>query len=157
MSKYGFNENEVRKTIVDMIDKDGFHKETVYDGKYESGTVPSFGAAGISNPGESADDEVNYYHMLFVVNVPGDSDFYVSVHEADTEYELNVGDTMPTGDTSFSMLSGTHFPDIRAFYGTNVYTLDHWGNGVFYYNLYSVDHDTGVITDRTKFEVNIDE
>lgn len=33
MSKYGFNENEVRKTIVTQIDKDGFYKETVIDGK----------------------------------------------------------------------------------------------------------------------------
>lgn len=156
MSKYGFNENEVRKTIVDMIDKDGFHKETVYDGKYEPGTVSSFGAAGISFQGESNDDVVNYYHILFIVNVPGDSDFYVSVHETDTEYELNVGDTMPTGDVSFSMLSGTHFPDIVAFYGQNTYEAEHWVDGSFYYNLYSVNHDTGVINDRTKFEVNID-
>lgn len=156
MSKYGFDENEVRKTIVDMIDKDGFHKETIYDGKYESGTVLSFGAAGISSPGEGQDDVVNYYHMLFVVNVPDNSDIYVSAYETDTEYELNVGDVMPI-DGIFSMLSGTHFPNIRAFYGANNYTLDHWGLGVFYYNLYSVDHDTNVIKDRTKCEVNIDE
>lgn len=156
MSKYGFNENEVRKTIVDMIDKDGFHKETVYDGKYESGTVPSFGAAGISFPGESQDDVVNYYHMLFVVNVPDNSDFYVSAYETDTEYELNVGDTMPT-EGVFSMLSGTHFPNIRAFYGTNTYAADGWVTGAFYYNIYLVDHDTHVIKDRTKCEVNMDE
>lgn len=35
-----------------MIDKDGFHKETVYDGKYKSGTVAPFGAAGFSDAGE---------------------------------------------------------------------------------------------------------
>lgn len=29
MSKYGFDEKELRKTIVTMIDKDGFHKEVV--------------------------------------------------------------------------------------------------------------------------------
>lgn len=156
MSKYGFNENEVKRTIVDMIDKDGFHKETVYDGKYEFGTVAPFGAAGISDAGEGNIDDVNYYHTLIVVNVPDNSDFYASVHEADAEYELNVGDTMPTGDVSFSMLSGMRFPDIRAFYGVNPYTLDHWHRGDFYYNIYSVDHDTGVINDRTKGKVVID-
>ena len=31
MSKYGFNENELRKTVVDMIDKDGFHKKVVIE------------------------------------------------------------------------------------------------------------------------------
>lgn len=30
MSKYGFNENEVRKVIYDLIDKDGFHEEHVF-------------------------------------------------------------------------------------------------------------------------------
>ena len=156
MSKYGFNENEVRRTIVDMIDKDGFHKETVYDGKYEPGTVAPFGAAGFSDAGEGNIDDVNYYHILIVVNVPDNSDFYASVYETDTEYELNVGDTMPTGDVSFSMLSGRHFPNIKAFYVVYLYTLDHWHRGAFYYNLYSVDHNTGVITDRTKFEMNQD-
>ena len=29
MSKYGFNENEIVKTVVDMVDKDGFHNEIV--------------------------------------------------------------------------------------------------------------------------------
>lgn len=27
MGKYGFNKNEIRKTIVTMVDKDGFHRE----------------------------------------------------------------------------------------------------------------------------------
>ena len=38
MSKYGFNENEVVKTITDMIDKDGFHKQVVTYGKPGSGS-----------------------------------------------------------------------------------------------------------------------
>lgn len=33
MSKYGFNEKELRKTIVTKIDKDGFHEQTVAYGK----------------------------------------------------------------------------------------------------------------------------
>lgn len=33
MSKYGFNPNELRKTIVTQIDKDGFHNRTVTYGK----------------------------------------------------------------------------------------------------------------------------
>lgn len=32
MSKYGFNKNEVRKIICDLIDKDGFHEEHVFYG-----------------------------------------------------------------------------------------------------------------------------
>ena len=38
MSKYGFNENEVRKTIVTKIDKDGFNKRDVFDGNVDGGT-----------------------------------------------------------------------------------------------------------------------
>lgn len=33
MSKYGFDEKELRKTIITMIDKDGFNKEFVVDGQ----------------------------------------------------------------------------------------------------------------------------
>ena len=32
MSKYGFNRNEVRKVVCDLIDKDGFHEEHVFYG-----------------------------------------------------------------------------------------------------------------------------
>ena len=38
MGKYGFNENEVRKTIVTKIDKDGFHKEEIFDGNVDGGS-----------------------------------------------------------------------------------------------------------------------
>lgn len=38
MSKYGFNENEVRKTIITKIDKDGFHKEETFDGNVDGGS-----------------------------------------------------------------------------------------------------------------------
>ena len=33
MSKYGYNEKELRKTIITKIDKDGFHNRTVVYGK----------------------------------------------------------------------------------------------------------------------------
>lgn len=38
MSKYGFNPNELRKTIVTQIDKDGFHNTTVTYGKDSGGS-----------------------------------------------------------------------------------------------------------------------
>lgn len=31
MSKYGFNENEVKKTMITKVDKDGFHKQEVFE------------------------------------------------------------------------------------------------------------------------------
>ena len=37
MSKYGFNENEIVKTIVTKIDKDGFHKKEVFKGNVDGG------------------------------------------------------------------------------------------------------------------------
>lgn len=37
MSKYGFNENEIVKTIVTKIDKDGFHKKEVFEGNVDGG------------------------------------------------------------------------------------------------------------------------
>lgn len=37
MSKYGFNENEIVKTIITKIDKDGFHKKEVFEGNVDGG------------------------------------------------------------------------------------------------------------------------
>lgn len=37
MGKYGFNENEIVKTIVTKIDKDGFHKKEVFEGNVDGG------------------------------------------------------------------------------------------------------------------------
>lgn len=41
MSKYGYNEKELRKTIITKIDKDGFHNRTVTYGKDSGGSGSS--------------------------------------------------------------------------------------------------------------------
>lgn len=69
MGKYGFNKNEIRKTIVTMVDKDGFHREINVNSSDEIGFLPTptvDGAALISVNGKwtqqpgygySSDDE----------------------------------------------------------------------------------------------------
>ena len=53
MSKYGFNENEVRKTIITKIDKDGFHKEEIFDGNVDGGSSDfTFATMTVANDSE---------------------------------------------------------------------------------------------------------
>lgn len=59
MSKYGFNENEVRKTIVTRIDKDGFHKETVIDGK-SSEETSDFSTATVTFTNTNTETEKHF-------------------------------------------------------------------------------------------------
>lgn len=89
MSKYGFNENELRKTITTQIDKDGFHKETVTYGKDsgESGTGDfSTCTATVSFTGEITESD-------FHLNVPcldknGTYINIVSVYDESDEYTV---------------------------------------------------------------------
>ena len=157
MSKYGFNENEVRRTIVDMIDKDGFHKETVYDGKYESGTVAPFGVGIHSDHGVRQDDDVVFNHMIVAINAPDDCYIFATINETDTEYELNIGDAIPD-NSAFNYLDDDlfEFPSIKARCGFHEYILDRWVDH-FYYNIYLVDRESYRVIDRTKSEAIIHE
>lgn len=60
MSKYGFNENEVRKTITTQIDKDGFHKQTVTYGK-DSGGSGEWTTANVTFINTGDENHVPYY------------------------------------------------------------------------------------------------
>ena len=109
MSKYGFNENELRKTVIDMIDKDGFHKTVTLYGNEASGHIEESGMkAGI---------DVWYanglvYHDLGVANVPSyvysDSPGGVGVESQarialfaaplDYDYVFNIDDALSEAD-----------------------------------------------------------
>ena len=52
MSKYGFNRDEVRKIICDLIDKDGFHEEHVFYGDKIPQTFGTAQVGIVNNLGE---------------------------------------------------------------------------------------------------------
>lgn len=154
MSKYGFNENEVKKTIVTMIDKDGFHKETVYDGKYEASSVPvdpsAFTAQGWCAEGRSVDPTM---HHIIAINVPDtDGVFYFS-NETDTDYEFNIGDVV-LNNTEFEngLNNSPVLSDIKVRYGTKEYESGTCPE-IVYYQLYSLNRDTHTISARTKIQI----
>ena len=70
MSKYGFNENEVRKTIVTQIDKDGFHKETVIDGKISETSDFSTATVTFTNTNTETD---KYFTLIPAISLGSDT------------------------------------------------------------------------------------
>ena len=52
MSKYGFNRDEVRKIICDLIDKDGFHEEHVFYDEAELRPIKTAQVGIVNNLGE---------------------------------------------------------------------------------------------------------
>lgn len=126
MSKYGFNENEVRKTIITKIDKDGFHKEETFDGNVDGGTsditFATITVTGESRLGmvipeflEAVDEDPAYlgveYHDLF----PGDTKTIplykgitvIPFPETDDSTRVAVeGDAETIGDNNVIMITG---------------------------------------------------
>ena len=159
MSKYGFDEKELRKTIVTMIDKDGFHKKVV--------TYDTDGSSEVSGEFRG---EVNYTGdnkpALFVMNLPGKASPVAFAYLTDTDYELSIGDRV-TGD---HMSRSNCFEGYLRGQSINltildpegaIQALDPSGNSEkIYCHVYAVDGNAseGVYTvrDRIKLEINIE-
>lgn len=153
MSKYGFNENELRKTITVMVDKDGFHKEVVSYGK-PAPTPISAGAAISENATDATESDIT----LLVMNVPANPDpesenpnalVYVLASNTDDEWENDIGDTIAS--TSGYLTATMIFGDVNA-----ALTVDEGlaaGDKV-YFQIYATDDEYKVL-DRTKIAVEI--
>ena len=146
MSKHGFNENELRKTITVMVDKDGFHKEVVSYGKPE----PAHIVTGIaSNANEVAGGTFDI--TLLTLNVPEDASVYFKEFETDDEYEFEVGDEIENSDLLTYTEADTEFSDIGAVMGIDSAVE---GGAKVYYQVYATD-DNNIVLDRTKTEVDL--
>lgn len=170
MSKHGFNENELVKTIITMIDKDGFHKEVVSYGN----TLPSTSDSGMRAGGfrfeASADATlyiVNVPEKLFSANFPEANIFYTTPSFVDEDFYYDIGDDGPYDDP----LINTVFYDISAeivFISEELHIIvfthrdaieqlpiDEDGSTKIYYQIYAVDPESSKIIDRTKAVIGI--
>lgn len=151
MGKYGFNENEVKKTIVTMVDKDGFHKETVYDGKYEASSspvdTPAFAVQGWCWTNSSNEPAT---HQMIAVNVPNGHRVDWIMSETDDDWSFDVGDTIEVG--LHALINSPDLTDIGAAYGVNTFEPGQ-SPGISYYQFYLVNPTTGKILARTKAQI----
>ena len=151
MSKYGFNENEVVKTITTMIDKDGFHKEVITYGKFEPSEKAHIatGLVGLTAPNPLA---AEYFDVqLLTINVPEDANIIVKGDTTDEDLEFNIGDTIE--DTSAFIISDFKISGVNA-----ILTVDESreANTTVYYQIYAVN-DVYEVLDRTKLTVEVHE
>lgn len=156
MSKYGFNENEVKKTIVTMIDKDGFHKETVYDGKYEAGSTAEFNADGYIYDNSVAGAKET---VIFVINVPDNVEVIGTSSNTDSDYELDIGDnTQDEPEIAIMYRSFTVLPTIQAACYTQISTDGKVGAIApeHFYQIYAVDSTSHKVLKRVKIELTED-
>ena len=79
MSKFGFNENEIRKTITDEIDKDGFHRETVV--MHEKSPKPITFPSGPSR--KAVDGQTRSLHEIGMSRHLDDDEDYVIYDQSD--------------------------------------------------------------------------
>lgn len=153
MSKYGFNENEVKKTIVTMIDKDGFHKETTYDGKYEAGDTVEFDAEGYIYDNSVAGAKET---VIFVINVPDNAEVIGSHSDTDIDYTLDIGDNTPdVAEINSPYFSFTGLPTIQAACYTNILADGKVGtmDPERFYQIYAVDSTSHKVIKRVKIEL----
>lgn len=96
MSKYGFDEKELRKTIVTMIDKDGFHRDTisVNEKKTDSISVDK----GISR--RSVDNQTRVLHEIGISRMlKEDEDLFIcKSDDVDEKYGLKRLEYIPDVD-----------------------------------------------------------
>lgn len=161
MSKYGFDEKELRKTIVTMIDKDGFHKEIV-----------AYGSEPYSSDDTNKEfnvlvdyDSGSLQAVLLARNLPevpdGSSSYsgaFGYAYAEEHDYEHAVNDTVTTSDLNANQNT---VPCIMLFTKSNLAILDPTeaigtlniaNNGTVYYNIYAfvADGDRVIITGRVK-------
>lgn len=149
MGKYGFNENELVKTVTTMIDKDGFNKKVVTYGKPEPPKPAPIEVGTLS--GANGSDATKFDVTLVVINVPEDADIYFKLFNSDDEYEFEVGDTIESSDLATYTEADTEISDIAAVMGVDAALT---GGAKVYYQVYAVDAES-VVLDKAKAEVDL--
>ena len=144
MSKYGFNENELVKTVTDMIDKEGFHKREVTYGKQGSGSASASFEVGtlISS---SRTTPSNFDVTLIAINIPADCIFvYCVPGSTDYEWICDVGETM-TEEMVQSYGQGLEFSPKFAGANAAIAVDPEPEDDVRYYQAYAIDAEFKVI------------
>lgn len=157
MSKYGFDEKELRKTIVTMIDKDGFHKKVVTEGS----SVPE-----LENNELVADicmvppNSTNFNIYAIANNIPDGTEVVAFVYFSNLDvYAFDIGDTYHA--VSGSDFGNPYMPveEIRpmvlfndnksAFFASlNKHTQDRMDR--CYGQIYAIDSSSSVVVARAK-------
>ena len=148
MGKYGFNENELVKTVTDMIDKDGFHKQVITYGKPEP-EVPPIAAGTVASA--NAVDATKFDVTLIVTDVPEDALVYAKASATDDDYDLDIGDELESSALASYIALDTEISGISAVLGVDSAVT---GGGTVYYHVYAVDVDS-IVLDRTKTEADL--
>lgn len=161
MSKYGFDEKELRKTIITMIDKDGFHKEVVTYGNepyssddtnkefnvlvdYDSGSLQ---AVLLARNLPEIPDGISSYSGAFGYAYAEEHDYEHAINDSVLDSDLDASQNLVT----YSVL--LRESRVAIFIPTNVINaLNVANNGTVYYNIYAFvgDGDRLIITDRVK-------
>ena len=143
MSKYGFNKDEVRKIICDLIDKDGFHEEHVFYGNKIPQTIKTAQVTIVNNLGEQllsvymveVDPSVGYEFRVKIsktdINADGSALFNM-IPLFKGKYTLNPSNFAPLaqfGNNVIPAIEGSAkvIPDGIEIYGDCTITL----NGAF--------------------------
>ena len=161
MSKYGFDEKELRKAIVTMIDKDGFHKEVITYGNEPYSSDDTNKEFNVAVDYDRTTLQVALLARNFP-KVPDGSASYSGVfgyaYAEEHDYEHAIDDTVSASDldenpnlVTCPMLlpkSNIAFLDPTEAIGA----LNIAPNGTVYYNIYAfvAEGDSAVITDRVK-------
>lgn len=85
MSKYGFNANEIRKEIFDLIDKDGFHEKHIF---YEEPS-PAIKTASVEIKNNLGEQQLSV-SMVEIVTDDGVDDFQLKVSTKDIAADGSV-------------------------------------------------------------------
>lgn len=163
MSKYGFDEKELRKTIVTMIDKDGFHKKVVTYGNepYSPGSPDDSGDKFIA---EVEWDYTNSLPFMFAYNIPSEREGLHAIgyaHTTNAAYEFTIGQKVTMSEAESDTLLG----DMAYLYHFNAFMIDPTTaiekldlstaeDNHLYYSIYlirmDVDNNGFTVIDRTK-------
>lgn len=146
MSKYGFNENELVKTVMDMVDKDGFHKQVVIQGKVAP-SIPEMKAGLLSTEEDALTSSVTINFVA--VNVPEGTTVYFDTFTSSEDFVYDIGDTMDTTN------SGTEDSKINGINGAVVHSVLSDETTTAYFHVYALDEDDKVV-ERTKLEVSLE-
>ena len=163
MSKYGFDEKELRKTIITMIDKDGFHKEIVTYGS-EPYSPDSPDDSGDKLFAQAEWDYSNSSPIMFVYNIPSEREGLHAIgyaHTTNAAYEFNIGQIVTRSEAE----SSTVFLDMAYLYRPNAFMMDPTTaienldlstveDNNLHYNIYLIrmedDEDSFTVLDRIK-------
>ena len=147
MPNYGFDENEVVKSVVDLIDKDGFHKQMnmVPDEDSSNQQQTDHIASGILYSENAASVYTVY---IYVTNAPSETFIYAIPHSQPiiNDFTFDIGDNF--NSDCYYLTGAQLIPNINVKYLTHEIDTNENPVEAVYYEIYKCTTN-GVILDRT--------